>query len=220
MPITISGHNAIVSSSSSALDRVTVCGWTLIAHKDYAQVFARLAADWAATVAPLRLDPMECWSYAYRPARMGHGVSDHAGYAIDLNSAHEGAQGPYGGMRTMTEDQLRACRALMQRYGSVLHWGGSTQWGGQYQHAANWDPMHWYVKPGATAAAARDLLDRLGTVEDDMPLTDDDVERIAEAVWRRAVKVDGEQRRMGAMAVACFKAAKVQLPAGEADEAP
>lgn len=56
--------------------------------------------------------------------------------------------------------------------------------------------------------------------EPDMPLTDADIEKIAEAVWRRAVKVDGEQRRMGAMAVACFKAAKVQLPAGEADEAP
>ncbi len=56
--------------------------------------------------------------------------------------------------------------------------------------------------------------------EPDMPLTDAEIEKIAEAVWRRAVKVDGEQRRMGAMAVACFKAAKVQLPAGEADEAP
>lgn len=57
--------------------------------------------------------------------------------------------------------------------------------------------------------------------EDDMPLTDADIERIAEAVWRRAVKVDGEQRRMGAMAVACWKAARAQfLPAGEADEAP
>ena len=215
---TISGHDAIVTSSSSLLDRVTVNGWTLIAHQAYAQVFARLAADWAATVHPLRLDPLECWSYAYRPPRMGSGVSDHAGYAIDLNSAHEGAQGVYGGMRTMSRSQLEACQLLTKRYGSVLHWGGSVEWGGQYHQPANWDPMHWYVRPGATAADARDLLDRLGTVEDDMALSDEDVERIAEAVWRRVVKVDGEDKKMGAMAVTCYKAARVQLPSGMADE--
>ena len=54
--------------------------------------------------------------------------------------------------------------------------------------------------------------------EDDMALTDEDVERIAEAVWRRVVAVDGVDRKMGAMAVACWKAAQAQLPHGAADE--
>ena len=52
----------------------------------------------------------------------------------------------------------------------------------------------------------------------DMALSDEDVERIAEAVWRRVVKVDGEDKKMGSMAVACYKAARVQLPSGMADE--
>jgi len=53
---------------------------------------------------------------------------------------------------------------------------------------------------------------------DDMPLTDADVERIAEAVWKRVVSVDGVDRKMGAMAVATFKAAQAMLPSGAADE--
>ncbi len=52
-----------------------------------------------------------------------------------------------------------------------------------------------------------------------MPLTPEDIEKIAEAVWRRSVQVDGVERKMGAMAVSVYKAARVQLPAGEADEA-
>ena len=54
--------------------------------------------------------------------------------------------------------------------------------------------------------------------EADMALSDEDVQRIAEAVWRRVVKVDGEDKKMGAMAVTCYKAARVQLPSGMADE--
>jgi len=54
--------------------------------------------------------------------------------------------------------------------------------------------------------------------EADVALSQEDIDRIAEAVWRRVVDVDGVQRKMGAMAVTVFEAARVQLPAGAADE--
>jgi len=49
---------------------------------------------------------------------------------------------------------------------------------------------------------------RTFTEEDDVALTDADVERIAEAVWRRVVEVDGTERKMGALVVATYEATK------------
>lgn len=217
MTRTISGHDAITSSADPRLVRQAVdgTGWTLLAHRDYAPILASVAAAWHREVAPLRLDPLECWSYAYRPPRAGSGTSDHAGYAIDLNSAHEGAQGAWGGMATMNAQQLRACKAIADRYRPVVYWGGSTTWGGQYTQPRYWDPMHWYIRPGATAQAAADLL---ATVEDDMALSDDDVQRIAEAVWTRVVDADGD-KKMGALLRATYlntrKSTEVVAPPAE-----
>lgn len=41
--------------------------------------------------------------------------------------------------------------------------------------------------------------------EPDMPLSDSDIQRIADAVWERAVTVDGKQRTMGALLVAVWR---------------
>lgn len=204
MSRTISGHEAVTTSTSPLLVRVAVPGadWTILAHKDYAPILASVAAAWHREVAPLRLDPLECWSYAYRPPRLGSGVSDHAGYAIDVNSAHEGAQGCAGGMVTMSSAQLRACKAIADRYRPVVYWGGPVAYGGQYgsHGCATVDPMHWYIRPGATPQAARDLLAEL---EGDVALSDDDVERIADAVWTRLVTdpVTGEKKKLGSLLV-------------------
>lgn len=230
MVTTVSHHQAITSASSPLLRHIKVPGvdLTLTVHRDYAPVFAALARDYHDTVAHLRIHPLECWSYAYRQANMASGVSDHAGWAIDLNSAHEGAQGSWGGMRTMSLAQKVACRELARAYGSVLYWGGSTAWGGQYRYASNWDPMHWYVRPYCTPAAAKALMIKLGIDKDgnrDMPLNDADKawiksvikdqidaakKDIAEEVWQRTVKnpADGETVKMGAVNLTTYNMVK------------
>ena len=43
---------------------------------------------------------------------------------------------------------------------------------------------------------------------DDMALSGEDIERIAEAVWQRLVKVDGKPAKMGALVVATYEATR------------
>lgn len=42
-------------------------------------------------------------------------------------------------------------------------------------------------------------------LEGDVALSDEDVQRIADAVWTRAVEVEGKKRKMGAMLISLFK---------------
>ena len=90
MSTTISGHAAITSYSSPRLRKAYVPGrpiWILV-RRAYAPLFLRLM---------VLLDQVEqltmrnTWSYNYREPRMGSGVSDHAGYAIDCWSDGIGA---------------------------------------------------------------------------------------------------------------------------------
>lgn len=230
MTKTISGHDAITSPSDTRLRRITVPGTSLVlvVHRSYAPVFAAHANDWHHRVETLQLDPLACWSYAYRPPNMGSGVSDHSGYAVDLNSLGAGKQGCFGGMLTMTRAQKEACRDLSREYGDVLFWGGAKEWGGQYGNSGcrAWDPMHWYVRPGCTPAVARSLMERLGINEDgerEMPLSDEDVERIAQAtaekVWAmqtsKPVDDAGTRPKFGAMVRATYVNTKASPPPGE-----
>jgi hypothetical protein len=120
-----------------------------------------LAADYHATVHPLRAG--ECWAFARRAARTSAtSWSDHSsGTAIDLNSAHEGAQGPNGGMDDMTKAQIAACVAIKARY-SVVIWGGDKARGGDYGQPRYWDPMHFALRPGVTTAQVKAVCVALG----------------------------------------------------------
>lgn len=113
------------------------------------------------------------WGYAERTIR-GDAVtlSNHAsGTALDLNATRH----PLGQRGTFTKAQTSAIRAELARY------DGAIRWGGDYQNRP--DEMHFEIN--APLATVRRVL---AEVEDDMALTDQDVEKVADAVWRRVLK--------------------------------
>ena len=160
MPSSINGW-AVLNWGDPRLKSIVVPGTTikLSMRNVTAPLFAALAADYHKTVAPLRAG--EVWSHDYRPARAAAAWSDHSsGTAVDLNSAHEGAQGPHGGMSTMTSAQIAACVAIKHKYQIVI-WGGDKARGGDFQKPANWDPMHYALKPGTTIADVQAVITKL-----------------------------------------------------------
>jgi hypothetical protein len=133
-------------------------------RRDVLPLFLALAADWHRQVAPLRKG--ECGAYDYRQARASSSWSDHSsGTAMDLNWAHEGKQGPRGGMATMTPAQIKAAAALRTKYRVVI-WGGDKARGGDYRQPRYWDPMHYALKPGTTVADVKAVIKALGIQPD------------------------------------------------------
>lgn len=132
----------------------------LRARKEVLPLLLAIAADYNKEVAPLRSG--ECGAYAFRKARQAKFYSDHSsGTAADLNWNHEGAMGPKGGMKTMTDAQIKACAAIKKRYKIVI-WGGDKAKGGDYSSPASWDPMHYALKPGVTIGDVAKVLADLG----------------------------------------------------------
>jgi len=183
MPKTISGHDAIKYSTSPYLRRAFVPGrpvW-ISTHRAYTPLFLRLC---------VLLDQVEqlklrnTWSYNYRPPRMGEGISDHAGYAIDCWS--DGI-----GMHTwpsrMTAEQAKQVSAILEGFKTkdgrhVFGWGacndapGVIYTGPTYNLTAANDPMHFYIAPGITKADAAAVIKALGiqkdgTIKKDTPIT-------------------------------------------------
>lgn len=156
MAKTISGHTAITSSSSPLLVKRWVPGrpiWIKV-HRAYAPLFLRLMVL-LDQVEPLR--QRNTWSYNYREPRMGSGVSDHAGYAIDCWS--DGI-----GMHTwpsrMPVRQAHAIAGILERFKTadgrhIFGWGISKQapggklyTGPTYSKQESNDPMHFFIAPG------------------------------------------------------------------------
>lgn len=165
------GGFAVLRSGSVALRTGTVpgTGIRLTMRSDCLPLFLALAAEYHQTVARLRSG--ECGAYNYREAAGGGGWSDHAaGVAMDLNWNHEGAAGLYGGMSTMTRQQIRACAALKAKYGIVI-WGGDKARGGDYSQPRYWDPMHYALKPYTTVHTVKQKIAALGIGPDGRPLT-------------------------------------------------
>lgn len=133
-------------------------------RREVLPLFLALAADYHRAVAPLRKG--ECGAHNYRPAMGGGGWSDHAsGTAVDLNWRHEGAQGPHGGMATMSKAQVAACAALKRKY-RILIWGGDKARGGDYAKPVNWDPMHFAIAPGVSPAEVAKVIAALRIRDD------------------------------------------------------
>jgi hypothetical protein len=151
----------VLGERSSDLAIGTVPGTTirLRMRADVLPLFLALAAEYHRTVAPLRKG--ECGAYSHREARAAAAWSDHAsGTAMDLNWRHEGAQGPRGGMATMSKAQIKACAALKKRF-KVVIWGGDKARGGDYSQPRYWDPMHYALKPGTSVAEVRAVIKAL-----------------------------------------------------------
>jgi hypothetical protein len=125
-------------------------------RSDILPLFLALAVDYNHEVALLRHG--ECGGYAYRQAHAANAFSDHSsGTALDLNWGHEGAQGPRGGMATMSDRQIAACALLKKAY-KVVIWGGDKARGGDYALPKNWDPMHYAIRRGVTVAQVRQVI--------------------------------------------------------------
>ncbi|NDH64829.1 MAG: hypothetical protein EBY26_00285 [Microbacteriaceae bacterium] len=163
MSTSINGWDVIESQSDPRLAVGVVPGTRikLRARKEFLPLVLALAADYHKEVAPLRAG--ECGVYAFRKALQGGGLySDHAsGTAADLNWGHEGAMGAKGGMKTMTDAQIKACAEIKKRYKIVI-WGGDAAKGGDYKDAKSWDPMHFALKPKTTVVNVNKVIAELG----------------------------------------------------------
>lgn len=161
MASTISGHQAITTSSSPLLRRAYVPGrpiW-ILTRRAYTPLFLRLMVL-LDQVEPLKM--RNTWSFNYRPPRMGSGVSDHAGYAIDCWS--DGI-----GMHTwpsrMPRDKALQISRILDNFRTkdgryVFGWGiskqspGMTYGGPTYTRTESNDPMHFFIAPGITVRDA------------------------------------------------------------------
>jgi len=133
----------------------------LRARNEVLPLLLAIAADYHKEVAPLRAG--ECGAYAFRKALQGGGLySDHSsGTAVDLNWGHEGAMGANGGMKTMTDAQIKACATIKKRY-KIIIWGGDAAKGGDYTNSKSWDPMHFALKPNTKVGDVAKIRAALG----------------------------------------------------------
>ncbi len=159
----INGWEVIESYGDPRLDMKRVPGTTvrIKMHKEVLPLFLALVADYHKEVAKLR--PRETGAFNPRKSQLSPTKwSDHAsGTAVDINWNHEGAVGVNGGMKTMSNRQIRACAAIKERYEIVI-WGGDKARGGDYRTPSYWDPMHYALKPGTTLAQVRRVIRKLG----------------------------------------------------------
>jgi len=165
MATSINGWS-VQGTSSSRLKTGTVKGTRirLTTREELLPLFLAIALDWHRGVAPLRYG--ECGGYNYRQANAASTWSDHAsGTAIDLNWAHEGAPGLWGGMSTMSKAQIEACARIKRRY-EVVIWGGDKARGGDYRQPRYWDPMHYAIRPGVSLAQAKAVIRKLNIQPD------------------------------------------------------
>ena len=172
MPRTLSGHLAITSTRNPLLAARKVPGRpiTLRTHRAYLPLFLRLA------VLLDQVEPLQTrntWSFNYRPARLGKGVSDHSGYAIDCWSDGIGANTTIANNR-MPAKQAAEISKLLKQFRTkdgrlIFGWGVSDQVKGvDYPltyHRLN-DPMHIYIASGITPTDALLARRRLGIKPD------------------------------------------------------
>jgi hypothetical protein len=125
---------------------------------DAGRLLAALAADYHRTVRPIDVGAVDDAGYCDRDARAAKGQkSNHANAtALDINWSEEGAQNSSWGKKFFAQIQTQAAiRAIKQRYGSCVQWGGD--WSPKFS-----DFMHWEIKPGVSRADVVALADRLG----------------------------------------------------------
>jgi hypothetical protein len=196
-------QNGWSANDRSVITTIPVPGGTLpVREGAVAVVFEWLARRFNDDVEPLHWPG--CWGYAERPIRGSTTtLSNHAsGTAVDFNAPKH----PLGKVGTYTSSQVRAIRRILTDAHGVIRWGGD--------YTGRRDEMHFEVNASAAAVAA--LARTLQ--EDEMPLTDADVDKIAHRVW--AYNQDGKKRQAWAyiqaaaadQTPAIAAAVKAQLP--------
>lgn len=143
--VTLSGHPALQPGSKD-LTTVGVAGGRNITVADWtAPLFQRFLEQWQQDPnlgggrLSLTTGPLD--SYEYRKARQSDGVSDHAGYAIDIRYDVLSADG----QAHMRPAETAAVRRIIGAMGGQLSWGG--EWS-----SGSTDEMHIYVSPGVDSA--------------------------------------------------------------------
>lgn len=147
------------------------------------------------SVEPIRRD--HSWGWAYRDVRGASSLSNHASAtAIDLNAPSH----PLGHSGTFNATQMRALRPLLDSLDGAVRWGGD--------YSGRKDEMHFEINaPRALVAAVAAKIRGAATggsgsgsgstptpaipsptpptseEDDDMPLTNEEIDRIALRVW-------------------------------------
>lgn len=141
---------------------------------DVTTVLRWVAKRYHETVEPLVAGT--CWGWFVKQIEGGSSISNHAsGTAIDLNAD----QHPIGvaATKNFTAAQIAACHAIVKAAGGVIRWGGD--------YTGRPDPMHWEIVGSKAATAA--LAKKIRSEEDDVPLTDAEINKVAaaaaKAVW-------------------------------------
>lgn len=173
MARTLSGHPGIRSSADPRLVKRYVPGrpvWLRV-RRAYAPLFLRLAVL-LDQVEPLKVT--DTWSYAYRPARLSNGLSDHSGgTAIDCWSSRIGANTTIANNK-MPADKAKAISKVLKQFKTadgrcVFGWGVSKQVPGvdyPITYDRMNDPMHFFIAPGVSPADAAEVIKRLGIQSD------------------------------------------------------
>lgn len=172
MADTISGHPAIRFSADPRLRKARVPGrpiWLRVA-RPYAPLFLRLAVLLDQVE---QLEVRNTWSYNYRAPRMGQGISDHAGYAIDCWSDGIGA---HTWPSRMPKDKAARISEILKRFRTddgrlVFGWGVCKRSPGVdypivYRLVASNDPMHFYIAPGISSKDAAQVIRDMGIRSD------------------------------------------------------
>lgn len=153
MPTTLSGHDAIRFQGSPYLRKAYVPGrpiWIRV-HRAYAPLFLRLLVL-LDQIEQLR--PTDTWSYNYRKARMANGVSDHAGYAVDIWTTRDGAAG-----KRPSKELAAQVEAILAKF-TTPNGRQIFGWGGRYTNTP--DVMHFFINPTITPKDAAEVAQRLG----------------------------------------------------------
>lgn len=167
MAKTVSGHAALRSIDPRLAKRY-VPGrpiW-LRTHRSFLPLFLRLAVL-LDQVEPLKVS--NTWSYNYRQPRMGEGVSDHAGYAIDCWS---NGIGTHTWPSKMPADKAAKISAILEKFKTddgrhIFGWGacikapGVIYTGPTYRLTKSNDPMHFFIAPGISSRDASLVIKKL-----------------------------------------------------------
>lgn len=173
MTQTLSGHDAITSSSDPRLASALIPGTKRVritTRRGCLPLFVDCLRRLNVQVKPLGWDT---WSYAYRPPRAGSGISDHAGYAVDCWSGTIGAN---TWPTNMSRDEARAMSKVLEHYKidgkHIFGWGvyngspGVTYTGPVYHSTRYNDPMHVFIAPGVNMTMCRRLAHQMGLKAD------------------------------------------------------
>lgn len=175
MTLTQSGYPVHTNSVGMSTLRVAGVSFGQCIEGPVRVVLAWVAGQFNATVSALKSG--QCGCFNPRAKRGGSGWSNHASAtAIDCNTL----EFPQG-QRRMNTKQIAACRAI------VAYCGGVIRWGGDYGGGTAVDQQHFEINDnlagtGRVEALAAKLAAKPTVQEDeDMTLTDADVDRIATA---------------------------------------